>query len=136
VYEHIQKMHTGDVLAVRAPDPGFASDLEVWCERTGHELVSLDQEKGILSARVRVRETPGKAGEVPRDQKTRVVFSGGLDRALAAFIIANGAAAMGKKVTMFSTVWRLNILRCKEHGPVKKSLVIRGSDGAVMTNNQ
>jgi len=44
-------------------------------------------------------------------KKTIIVFSGDFDKALAAFIIANGAAAMGDDVTMFFTFWGLNILR-------------------------
>ena len=47
------------------------------------------------------------------DAMTIVVFSGDLDKAIAAFIIANGALAMGKKVTMFFTFWGLSILRKK-----------------------
>nr|WP_279512695.1 DsrE/DsrF/DrsH-like family protein [Halanaerobium saccharolyticum] len=45
-----------------------------------------------------------------------VVFSGELDKAIASFIIANGAAAMGNQVTLFFTFWGLNILR--KDGPV------------------
>lgn len=41
---------------------------------------------------------------------TIVVFSGELDRALAAFNIANTAASMGMKVTMFFTFWGLGII--------------------------
>jgi peroxiredoxin family protein len=52
-----------------------------------------------------------------------VVFSGDLDKALASFIIANGAAAMGRKVTMFFTFWGLNILRKREKSAVKKTLI-------------
>src|SRR3712207_9403873 len=40
---------------------------------------------------------------------TMVVFSGDLDKAIASFIIATGAATMGKEVTMFFTFWGLNI---------------------------
>ncbi len=55
--------------------------------------------------------------------KTMVVFSGDLDKAIAAFIIANGAASMGHKVTMFFTFWGLNLLR-KDNAPkVKKNLI-------------
>ena len=50
-------------------------------------------------------------------KKTMIVFSGDFDRMMAAFIIANGAAAMGDDVTMFFTFWGLNALR--KHGPVK-----------------
>jgi len=44
-------------------------------------------------------------------KKTIIVFSGDLDKVLAAFVIANGAAAMGDDVTMFFTFWGLNVLR-------------------------
>ncbi|HML88182.1 MAG TPA: DsrE/DsrF/DrsH-like family protein [Methylomusa anaerophila] len=57
------------------------------------------------------------------NDKTMVVFSSDLDKAIAAFIIANGAAAMGRKVTMFFTFWGLNILRKSESVNVKKNLL-------------
>ena len=43
--------------------------------------------------------------------KTIIVFSGEFDKVVAAFIIANGAAAMDDDVTMFFTFWGLNALR-------------------------
>lgn len=52
---------------------------------------------------------------------TIVVFSGDLDKAIAAFIIANGALAMGKKVTIFFTFWGLSILKKETLG--KKSFI-------------
>ena len=52
-----------------------------------------------------------------------VVFDGDMDKALAAFIIANGAVAMGSPVTMFFTFWGLNILRKPEKRKVEKSLI-------------
>ena len=51
-----------------------------------------------------------------------IVFSGDLDKAIASFIIANGAAAMGRKVTMFFTFWGLNIIRRPEKVKSKKIL--------------
>lgn len=51
-----------------------------------------------------------------RNGLTIVVFSGDLDKAIAAFIIANGALAMGKKVTMFFTFWGLSILKKENLG--------------------
>jgi peroxiredoxin family protein len=50
---------------------------------------------------------------------TMVVFSGDLDKVLAAFILANGAAAMDLPVSMFFTFWGLNVLR--REGPVNLS---------------
>ncbi|NLY49445.1 MAG: hypothetical protein GX062_00320 [Firmicutes bacterium] len=60
-----------------------------------------------------------------QNKKTLIVFSGDLDKALAAFIIANGAAAMGSEVTMFFTFWGLNILRRAKGVHVKKSFLER-----------
>jgi peroxiredoxin family protein len=47
------------------------------------------------------------------ERVTIVLLSGDLDRAMAAFIIATGAAAMGMQVTMFFTFWGLNTIRRK-----------------------
>ncbi len=55
-----------------------------------------------------------------REKNTIIVFSGDLDRAMAAFIIASGAAAMGSEVCMFFTFWGLNILRKPQGAKVKK----------------
>lgn len=49
---------------------------------------------------------------------TIIVFSNDFDKALAAFVLANGAAASGKPVTMFFTFWGLSVLRKR---PAKKS---------------
>jgi peroxiredoxin family protein len=59
------------------------------------------------------------------NKKTIIVFSGDLDRAMAAFIIATGAAAMGDDVTMFFTFWGLNILRKAKKVQVKKDFLER-----------
>ena len=54
-------------------------------------------------------------GQVPEDRVTLIVFSGDLDRVLAAFIIATGAAAMGQEVSMFFTFWGLSVLKRDNH---------------------
>ena len=51
------------------------------------------------------------------------MFSGDLDKAIAAMIIANGAASMGRKVTIFYTFWGLNVLRRMHRVKVSKSSV-------------
>lgn len=57
---------------------------------------------------------------------TIVVFSGELDKALAAFVIATGAAASGWDVTMFFTFWGLNIIRHpKKHAKKPKDLMAK-----------
>ncbi|MDQ0060861.1 DsrE/DsrF/DrsH-like family protein [Paenibacillus harenae] len=55
-----------------------------------------------------------------KEKTTIVLFSGDLDKAIAAFIIANGAAAYDHDVTIFFTFWGLNTLRKDEHVDVKK----------------
>ncbi|MFZ5651612.1 MAG: DsrE/DsrF/DrsH-like family protein [Bacillota bacterium] len=64
-------------------------------------------------------------------KKTIIVFSGDLDKVMAAFVIANGAAAMGDEVTMFFTFWGLNTLRKPEKVSVKKSF-LQGMFGMMM----
>jgi len=64
-------------------------------------------------------------------KKTIIVFSGDLDKVMAAFIIANGAAAMGDDVTMFFTFWGLNALRKPEKVSAKKSF-LQAMFGAMM----
>ena len=49
--------------------------------------------------------------QAAEDRVTIIVFSGDLDRVLASFIIATGAAAMGQQVSMFFTFWGLNVLK-------------------------
>lgn len=66
-----------------------------------------------LEARVaELEEAPAQDVE---DRLSMVVFSGDLDRAIAAFIIATGAAAMGLEVSMFFTFWGLSIVRKKNN---------------------
>ena len=58
-----------------------------------------------------------------RKKTTIVLFSGDYDKAMAAYIIANGAAAYDHEVTIFHTFWGLNALRKEELVPVKKGFM-------------
>lgn len=58
-----------------------------------------------------------------KEKSTIVFFSGDLDKAIAAFIIANGAAAYDHEVTIFFTFWGLNALRKDQAIPVKKGFL-------------
>ncbi len=127
LYDQIKTVEPGDIVNIRATDLGFTNDIAAWCERTGNKLLSLEQEGKTIVARVQ-KSLPREASPVVQPaskDKTLVVFSGDLDKALAAFIIANGAAAMGQQVTIFFTFWGLNILRRTDPPPIKKSLVER-----------
>lgn len=61
--------------------------------------------------------------QVPEDRAALVVFSGDLDRAIAAFVIATGAAAAGLETTIFFTFWGLSILKKKNAAASKKDLM-------------
>ena len=122
VYETIQTMKDGEVLEVSASDPGFTRDIGAWCRRTGNELVSNGRRGDTYIASVRkCSQNPPAAAAAAKEGKTIIVFSGDLDKVLASFIIANGAAAMGRPVTMFFTFWGLTALRKEEKQNIKKS---------------
>jgi len=128
VKANIDELNDGQILKVSASDPGFYEDIKSWCDKTNNELVDLRKEKGMIYAFIKKNNNnkvkksfPGDV--VDKDNKTIVVFSGDLDKAIAAFIIANGAMAMGKKVTLFFTFWGLNILRRPEKISVKKGVI-------------
>lgn len=122
----IDEVNVGEAVCVTATDPGFVADAPAWCNTTGHELVSIEPaEKGTYRATV-IKHSSASAGGIPMSGKramTNVVFCNDFDKAVAAFIIANGAAAAGYEVTLFFTFWGLNILR--KSGPVvaKKNLI-------------
>lgn len=132
VYEAINTMNDGDTLEVSASDPGFVRDIGAWCQTTGNTLISAGKEGteykavlmkgltgGAAAAETGTAVVPGRTDS----EKTIVVFSGDMDKVMAAFIIANGAAAMGKKVTMFFTFWGLAALRKRPAPKVSKGLI-------------
>ena len=53
----------------------------------------------------------GLSGRMPSNKISMIVFSGDLDKILASFVIATGAAAMGMEVVMFFTFWGTPVLR-------------------------
>lgn len=128
VFENIQNMNEGEVLEVRASDPGFRKDVAAWCRRTGNSLLYNEKEGTDYVARIgkgsnaiqTSNAAPAASGS-DRDGKTIIVFSGDMDKVMASFIIANGAAAMGKPVTMFFTFWGLSVLRRSDKTKVDKA---------------
>ena len=121
----LRTMTSGQKLLIEATEDAFASDIAVWCERTGNKLLKLEVRPEVIEALIEKAEAPVQSSAAVRNDKTFVVFSGDLDKTIAAFIMANGAAAMGRKVTMFFTFWGLNILRRPEKVSVAKSFIER-----------
>jgi NADPH-dependent 2,4-dienoyl-CoA reductase/sulfur reductase-like enzyme/peroxiredoxin family protein/rhodanese-related sulfurtransferase/TusA-related sulfurtransferase len=124
----------GDEIRVTVSDPGFALDAPAWASKNGHALVSLDPKgagyvglfrKGLPAA------SAGVAKGLALKKTSMVVFSGDLDKVLAAFIIANGAVAMGDEVSMFFTFWGLNALR-RSDPPKRERKAMEKMFGAMM----
>lgn len=63
--------------------------------------------------------------QAAEDHLSLIVFSGSLDRQIAAFVLATGAAASGMEVDMFFTFWGLAALRDPAKRPGPKDLLSR-----------
>lgn len=126
VADTLRTLPNGSTVNVEATEDAFASDIKVWCERTGNSLDSIDVQPGIIKAQITKREQAQSVGAVTdgaNNDKTFIVFSGDLDKTIASFIMANGAAALGRNVTMFFTFWGLNILRSAKKAKVRKDFI-------------
>lgn len=121
--KHYAEINTGDRLLITATDQGFGKDVGAWCNMTGAQLVSVENKSGVIHATIEKGE-PQSACKVMNgaDNKTLIVFSDDLDKALASFVIANGAASTGKKVTMFFTFWGLNVIKKRQKPAVSKDI--------------
>lgn len=136
VADTMRSLPQGSIIKVDATEDAFYSDIKVWTERTRNELISLEKNGEVISAQIRKSIQVNKNADIANnyailnekhiqlgDDKTFIVFSGDLDKTIAAFIIANGAASLGRNVTMFFTFWGLNILRKTGRTKVKKTII-------------
>ena len=131
VKQAMDALDEGQVLHVTASDPGFYQDVQAWAKLSKHRLIQVSrQDNGLIEAFVS-KSQPESNNQISCSQAamsegtSMVVFSGDLDKAIASFIIANGAAASGKKVTLFFTFWGLNILRKPANVKIHKGFVGR-----------
>ena len=122
--KNYETLKAGEQLQITATDQAFSKDVASWCKMTGAELVRLENKNGVVAATIRKQEekTLCKTSQSGADNKTLIVFSDDLDKALASFVIANGAASTGKKVTMFFTFWGLNVIKKRQKPAVTKDL--------------
>ncbi|QWB95233.1 CoA-disulfide reductase [Mycoplasmatota bacterium] len=129
VYKNMQTLEDGNVLEVKATDPGFKKDIKAWSDKTGNTLLNIEVENKVIKAyiqkgtKTKVQQQNGFEVQESKNGTTIVVFSQDLDKAIAAFIIASGAKSMGKEVSLFFTFWGLNILRKPKKVRVKKSMI-------------
>lgn len=109
---------SGERVEITATDPGFPRDAAAWCNSTGNQLIS-KKASGGKSVVIIEKGEPKSCNIVTSCEgkgKTFIMFSDDLDKALATFVLANGAAATGQKVTIFFTFWGLNVIK-KLHKP-------------------
>ncbi len=125
-----------DIIEMTVTDPAFLSDSKAFCKRTGNTFLDVKSSKGVSVVTIQkgMKEDRSNMQDVSAsktivgehaDGKNIIVFSGDLDKAIASFIIANAAAAMGRKVSMFFTFWGLNILRRQKKVKVSKDFLSR-----------
>lgn len=131
VKQAMDRLEAGQILHVTASDPGFYEDVQAWATMSKHRMIQVAKNTNGMIEAYLGKEHPVQADAsaaqplATPEGSTMIVFSGDLDKAIASFIIANGAAASGKKVTLFFTFWGLNILRKSEKVPVAKTFIGR-----------
>ena len=122
----METLQPGQRLEVRATDAGFPRDAESWCRTTGNQFIEKRSEGGMYYAVIEksLPGAPSKAGTSVSEEKgkTLILFSDNLDKTLATFVLANGAAATGKKVSIFFTFWGLNAIKKSDKPRVKKDI--------------
>ncbi len=133
----MEELADGDRLEIRATDIGFPRDAEAWCRTTGNRFLSSSAANGVYTVCLE-KATSGKAAapkaETSEQGKTFILFSDDLDKTLATFVLANGAAATGKKVTIFFTFWGLNAIK-KEHKPKVEKDIFGKMFGAMLPSD-
>ena len=124
IKQSMDSLNEGERVEIVATDAGFARDVEAWCRTTGNKFISKSEDKGKYTVLVEkgapkacslITSCDGKA-------KTLIMFSDDLDKALATFVLANGAAATGHKTTIFFTFWGLNTIKKTYKPKVNKDI--------------
>lgn len=123
--KNMDTMAAGQRIEVKATDPGFPRDAEAWCQSTGNRFLSKTNDNGYYTVTIEKGGAqpamPAAGGAVPKN-KTLIMFSDDLDRALATFVLANGVAATGHKVSIFFTFWGLSVIKKEKKPAVSKDL--------------
>lgn len=115
---------SGERVEITSTDPGFPRDAAAWCSSTGNQLISKEASGG-KSVVIIEKGEPKSCNIVTTCEgkgKTFIMFSDDLDKALATFVLANGAAATGQKVTIFFTFWGLNVIKKLQKPKVEKDI--------------
>lgn len=120
----IEDINYGQTIEIQATDPSFSKDVESWSKITGNKIIELNSKDGIISAIIEKQAKEQIISKSTNEKnKTFVIFSDDLDKAIASFIIANGASTTGQKVTLFFTFWGLNIIKKDINQKVEKNFM-------------
>lgn len=130
------QLNPGQIIEVKATDPGFKKDVSAWTNLTKNSLISLNENGGIITAKIQKGKADTNFQSVAQslakrevinnlNDATIIVFSDDLDKALASFVLALGAASTGRKVSMFFTFWGLSVIKKRKHQKVKKDFIGR-----------
>lgn len=136
IRQAIDSIIEGERVEMVATDAGFARDAQAWCNTTGNQLISSSEDKGRYTVMIEKGSsdkcnaegssdtcvTKGNGAACHGKGKTMIMFSDDLDKALATFVLANGAAATGQKVTIFFTFWGLNVIKKVTKPKVSKDI--------------
>lgn len=127
------KLNEGQIVEVKATDPGFKKDVAAWVNLTKNTLISLEENSGIITAKIQkgtttptfsISQSLAKKEALNNlNDSTIIVFSDDMDKALASFVLALGAASTGRKVTMFFTFWGLSVIKKRKKSKVKKDFM-------------
>ncbi len=126
-------LNPGQIVEVKATDPGFKKDVNAWANLTQNSLLSITENAGIITAKIQkcgftaiksVSDSLAKKESINNlNDSTIIVFSDDMDKALASFVLALGAASTGRKVTMFFTFWGLSVIKKRKKSKVKKDFM-------------
>lgn len=120
----IDEISIGEQVELISTDPGFLRDSSAWCNQTGHKLISQTGKEGKFISIIEKNDKKSAVALIDGKTKgkTFILFSDDLDKALATFVLANGAAATGGQVTVFFTFWGLNVIKKETKPKVKKDI--------------
>lgn len=141
VKNSMDSLKDGEKLEIVTSDPSFTRDIDAWCDSTGNTLEETNSDSGKYTAIIRKGTDKKKvindsvSGVPEYNNKTLIMFSDDLDKAIATFILANGAAATGQKTTIFFTFWGLNLLKKSKKPKVKKDIFGKMFSAMLVSNS-
>lgn len=123
----MEGLSLGQKIRVIASDPAFRNDVQAWAKSSGNKILSITNNKGLINVILEkdLSQNIKENTRIKEDKNnmTLIFFSGDYDKAIASLILANGAVAMGKKVTIFFTFWGLSLLKKEKTVKIKKSFL-------------